>query len=78
MKLESKTLIKAKTELLHQVDHFDEFSDLYKIEHRWLSQKFHSKMFENVGCGILAGFRTTSSSGISQATYIEFGLAPGA
>lgn len=78
MNLESETLIKAKPELMHQVDCFDEFSDLYKIEHRWLSQKCHSKLFESVGCGILAGFHTSASSGIGQATYFEFGLAPGA
>lgn len=78
MNLESENLIKVHTELLQQVDRFDEFSDLYKIEHRWLSQKYHSKLFEGVGSGIRAGLHASASAGLAQATHFEFGLAPGA
>ena len=37
--------MKVQTQLLQQVDRFDEFFDLYKIEDRWLSQKNHSRLW---------------------------------
>ena len=37
--------MKVQTQLLQQVDRFDEFFDLYKMEHRWLSQNNRSKLW---------------------------------
>ena len=39
MNLESDKSMKVQTHLLQKVDRFDEFFDLYKMEHQWLSQK---------------------------------------
>ncbi|WP_241141740.1 metallophosphoesterase [Cognataquiflexum rubidum] len=39
MKLESDKSMEVQTHLLQKVDRFDEFFDLYKMEHQWLSQK---------------------------------------
>lgn len=39
MKLESDKSMEVQTHLLQEVDRFDEFFDLYKMEHQWLSQK---------------------------------------
>ncbi|MFN3997348.1 metallophosphoesterase family protein [Algoriphagus sp.] len=39
MNLESENIMKVQTHLLQKVDRFDEFFDLYKMEHQWLSQK---------------------------------------
>ncbi len=39
MNLESAKSMEVQTHLLQKVDRFDEFFDLYKIEHQWLSQK---------------------------------------
>lgn len=42
MNLESANIMKVQTHLLQKVDRFDEFFDLYKMEHQWLSQKMDS------------------------------------
>ncbi|WP_111670147.1 metallophosphoesterase [Algoriphagus litoralis] len=42
MSLESKKTMNVQTQLLQKVDRFDEFFDLYKMEHKWLSQKASS------------------------------------
>jgi 3',5'-cyclic AMP phosphodiesterase CpdA len=39
MNLETDNIMEVQTHLLQKVDRFDEFFDLYKIEHQWLSQK---------------------------------------
>jgi 3',5'-cyclic AMP phosphodiesterase CpdA len=39
MNLESDKSMEVQTHLLQKVDRFDEFFDLYKMEHQWLSQK---------------------------------------
>jgi 3',5'-cyclic AMP phosphodiesterase CpdA len=39
MNLESDKTMVVQTHLLQKVDRFDEFFDLYKMEHQWLSQK---------------------------------------
>ncbi|SEG10547.1 Calcineurin-like phosphoesterase [Algoriphagus boritolerans DSM 17298 = JCM 18970] len=39
MNLKTDHIMEVKTQLLQKVDRFDEFFDLYKIEHQWLSQK---------------------------------------
>ncbi|MCR9013474.1 metallophosphoesterase [Aquiflexum gelatinilyticum] len=39
MNLESDKSMVVQTHLLQKVDRFDEFFDLYKMEHQWLSQK---------------------------------------
>lgn len=39
MNLETAKSMKVQTQVLKKVDRFDEFFDLYKIEHQWLSQK---------------------------------------
>lgn len=43
MNLESTNVMKVQTHSLQKVDRFDEFFDLYKIEHQWLSQKAEAK-----------------------------------
>ena len=42
MSLESSKTMNVHTQLLQKVDRFDEFFDLYKMEHKWLSQKASS------------------------------------
>lgn len=42
MSLESSKTMNVQTQLLQKVDRFDEFFDLYKMEHKWLSQKASS------------------------------------
>jgi hypothetical protein len=42
MSLESSRTMNVQTQLLQKVDRFDEFFDLYKMEHKWLSQKASS------------------------------------
>lgn len=39
MNLETDKSMEVQTHLLQKVDRFDEFFDLYKMEHHWLSQK---------------------------------------
>lgn len=39
MNLKSDSIMEVNTQLLQKVDRFDEFFDLYKMEHQWLSQK---------------------------------------
>lgn len=45
MNLESANLMKVQTQILQNVDRFDEFFDLYRMEHKWLSQKSTSKLW---------------------------------
>lgn len=48
MNLESQQTMEVNTQLLQKADRFDEFFDLYKIEHHWLTQSENSNAW-NLG-----------------------------
>lgn len=58
MKLESDKSMEVQTHLLQKVDRFDEFFDLYKMEHQWLSHK--------------TGATTWNLKVLEAADYVEF------
>ncbi len=45
MNLDSDRTMEVETHLLQEVERFDEFFDLYKMEHHWLSQTDSSKLW---------------------------------
>lgn len=47
MNLESNQTMEVQTHLLQKVDRFDEFFDLYKMEHQWLSQTNRARLWNS-------------------------------
>ena len=51
MNLESDQIMKVQTHLLQKVDRFDEFFDLYRMEHQWLSQTNRTSLWNSTILG---------------------------